>query len=95
VTVAGGDLPLLAVSARGPAATDVEDLAVELEAGGTPVVRLTDSPDADLPYPANLPEALCAIPASVRAHQLALAVALRRGLDPDKPPRLHKVTRTF
>lgn len=95
VTVASGDLPLLAVSARGPAAADVEQLAGELQAAGTPVLRLSDSPDADLPYPANLPEALCAIPAAVRAQQLALAVALRRGLDPDEPPRLHKVTETF
>jgi glutamine---fructose-6-phosphate transaminase (isomerizing) len=94
VTVAGGDLPLLAVSADGPAAADVEELAAELQAAGTPVLRLAGGPDADLPYPAGLPEALCAIPASVRAHQLALAVALRRGLDPDEPPGLRKVTPT-
>jgi glucosamine--fructose-6-phosphate aminotransferase (isomerizing) len=94
VTVASGALPLLAVSADGPAAADVEALAAELEGAGTPVLRLADRPDADLPYPGDLPEALCAIPASVRAHQLALAVALRRGLDPDEPPRLRKVTPT-
>ena len=94
VTVASGELPLLAVSADGPAAADVEELAAELESAGTPVLRLADRPDADLPYPGDLPEALCAIPASVRAHQLALAVALRRGLDPDEPPRLRKVTPT-
>jgi glucosamine--fructose-6-phosphate aminotransferase (isomerizing) len=94
VTVARGDLPLLAVSADGPAAADVEELAAELQGAGTPVLRLADRTNADLPYPAGLPEALCAIPASVRAHQLALAVALRRGLDPDEPPRLHKVTPT-
>jgi glucosamine--fructose-6-phosphate aminotransferase (isomerizing) len=94
VTVASGDLPLLAVTARGPAAGDVEELAAELESAGTPVLRLSDEARADLPYPPELPEALCAIPAAVRAHQLALAVALRRGLDPDEPPRLHKITET-
>ena len=94
VTVASDDLPLLAVSADGPAAADVEELATELGAAGTPVLRLADRPEADLPYPAGLPEPLCAIPASVRAHQLALAVALRRGVDPDDPPRLRKVTPT-
>jgi glucosamine--fructose-6-phosphate aminotransferase (isomerizing) len=94
VTVASGDLPLLAVSAGGPAAADVEELAAELQGSGTPVLRLADLPGADLPYPGGLPEALSAIPASVRAHQLALAVALRRGLDPDEPPRLRKVTPT-
>lgn len=95
VTVARGDLPLLAVSADGPAAAYVEELAVELERTGTSVLRLSDRPDVDLPYPGGLPEPLCAIPAAVRAQQLALALALRRGVDPDRPPRLAKLTATF
>jgi glutamine---fructose-6-phosphate transaminase (isomerizing) len=94
VTVAQGDLPLLAVSAAGPAAEDVEELTRELEGRGTPVLRLADRPDADLAYPGDLPEQLSALPAAVRAQQLALALARRRGLDPDSPPGLHKVTLT-
>jgi glutamine---fructose-6-phosphate transaminase (isomerizing) len=94
VTVAGADLPLLAVSAAGPAAADTEELAVSLEQAGTPVLRLADRPDVPLPYPAVLAEPLAAIPAVVRAQQLALALALRRGLDPDEPPGLRKVTPT-
>jgi glucosamine--fructose-6-phosphate aminotransferase (isomerizing) len=94
VTVARGDLPLLAVSASGPAAADVEELAVELERAGTPVLTLADRPDAELPYPGGLAEPLCALPATVRAQQLALALARRRELDPDEPPRLRKVTPT-
>jgi glutamine---fructose-6-phosphate transaminase (isomerizing) len=94
VTVARGDLPLLAVSASGPAAADVEELAAELEQAGTPVLRLADRPDAELPYPGGLAEPLCALPAAVRAQQLALAVARLRGLDPDQPPGLRKVTPT-
>lgn len=94
VTVARGDLPLLAVSASGPAAADVEELAAELERAGTPVLRLADRPDVELPYPGGLAEPLCAVPAAVRAQQLALAVARSRGLDPDEPPGLRKVTPT-
>jgi glucosamine--fructose-6-phosphate aminotransferase (isomerizing) len=94
VTVARGDLPLLAVSAAGPAAADVEELAAELERAGTPVLRLADRPGASLPYPRGLAEPLCALPAAVRAQQLALALALRRGLNPDAPPGLRKVTPT-
>ena len=94
VTVARGGLPLLAVSASGPAAADVEELATELEGAGTPVFRLADRPDAELPYPGGLAEPLCALPAAVRAQQLALAVARLRGLDPDEPPGLRKVTPT-
>jgi glutamine---fructose-6-phosphate transaminase (isomerizing) len=94
VTVARGDIPLLAVSAAGPAAADVEDLAGRLEGSGTKVLRLADRSDADLPYPSGLAEPLCAVPATIRAQQLALALALRRGLDPDEPPGLGKVTPT-
>ena len=94
VTVTRGDIPLLAVSASGPAAADVEELAAQLERDGTTVLRLCDRPGADLPYPAGLPEPLCALPATVRAQQLALTLALSRGLDPDQPPRLRKVTET-
>jgi glucosamine--fructose-6-phosphate aminotransferase (isomerizing) len=94
VTVAGGDLPLLAVSAAGPAAADVEELAAELERAGTPVLRLADRPGASLPYPGELAEPLRALPATVRAQQLALSLARQRGLDPDTPPGLRKVTPT-
>jgi glutamine---fructose-6-phosphate transaminase (isomerizing) len=94
VTVARGDIPLLAVSATGPAAADVEELAEQLESGGTRVLRLADSPAAELPYTGGLREPLCTLPATVRAQQLALALALRRGIDPDAPPGLGKVTET-
>ncbi len=94
VTVARGDIPVLAVSAAGPAAADVEELAARLEQAGTRVLRLTDTPGTSLPYPGGLPEPLCALPATIRAQQLALALALRRGIDPDEPPGLGKVTPT-
>jgi glutamine---fructose-6-phosphate transaminase (isomerizing) len=94
VTVAGAGLPVLAVSAAGPAAADVDELAGELSANGATVLRLADDPNADLPYAGDLPEPLRALPAAVRAQQLALAVARRRGLDPDSPPGLRKVTPT-
>ncbi|HEX3318210.1 MAG TPA: SIS domain-containing protein [Solirubrobacteraceae bacterium] len=94
VTVAGADLPVVACSAAGPAATDTEALARELAERGTTVVRLCERPEADLPFPAAPPEPLAAIPAAVRAQQLALAVALRRGRDPDRPAGLRKVTPT-
>jgi glucosamine--fructose-6-phosphate aminotransferase (isomerizing) len=94
VTVAGEGLPVLAVSAAGPGARDVEELAGELESGGAAVLRLADDDQADLPYPGTLAEPLRAVPAAVRAQQLALALARRRGIDPDEPPGLRKVTPT-
>jgi glutamine---fructose-6-phosphate transaminase (isomerizing) len=94
LTVAGPALPTLAVSATGPAAADVAELAEQLAGGGAPVLRMSDDPGASLPFPSGLPEPLAAIPATVRAQQLALALARRRGVDPDRPPGLAKVTRT-
>jgi glutamine---fructose-6-phosphate transaminase (isomerizing) len=95
VSAVRGAVPLLAVSAAGPAAGDVAQLADELErTGRAPVLRLADDPGADLPYGGGPSEALRAIPASVRAQQLALAVARGRGIDPDEPPGLRKVTPT-
>lgn len=95
MTVARGSVPLLAVSAAGPAQADVAELAASLADAGTPVLRLADEAGAELPYPGDgLPEALRALPAVVRAQQLAMALAARRGVDPDQPPGLSKVTPT-
>ncbi len=58
------------------------------------VLRIGDDPDASIPFPGGLAEALAVIPATVRAQQLALALARRRGVDPDHPPGLAKVTPT-
>ena len=84
----------LAVRAAGPAASDVDELGREAAARGAVVLRVADDEDADLAYPGDLAEPLRALPAAVRAQQLALAVARRRGRDPDSPPGLRKVTPT-
>ncbi len=55
VTVARSDLPTLAVSAAGPAAADVEELAARLERGGSTVLRLAD----DRPRPRCPTRATC------------------------------------
>jgi len=61
---------------------------------GAPVAVCGDAPDADLPLPQGLPEALAVFPATVRAQQLAAAMAAARGIDPDTPAGLTKVTPT-
>jgi glutamine---fructose-6-phosphate transaminase (isomerizing) len=94
IAVTSPELPVLAVSASGPAAADVAELAGRLRRAGSLVLELADRPDAALPLPAGLPEPLMAIPAAVRAQQLALALARRRGIDPDAPAGLEKVTPT-
>jgi len=80
------DVPVLAFEHAGPAARDVRELVAELETRGARVARLAVG-DA-------VPEALAVIPAVVRAQQLALELALARGLDPDAPAGLSKITAT-
>jgi glutamine---fructose-6-phosphate transaminase (isomerizing) len=94
-TVASTGLPLLAISAQGPAAADVADLATRTRELGGSVVRLSDDDEtAELPFPSGLAEPIAALPAIARAQQLALALGRRRGVDPDRPPGLAKVTPT-
>jgi glutamine---fructose-6-phosphate transaminase (isomerizing) len=87
-------LPVLALSSAGPAAPDVAELVAELRARGAVVSEIADRPDAELPIPAGLAEPFAAIAAVVRAQQVALALARRRGVDPDAPHGLSKVTMT-
>jgi glucosamine--fructose-6-phosphate aminotransferase (isomerizing) len=86
--------PLLALSTAGPAAEDVAELGRDLRERGAAVHEIADRPGVELPIPAGLAEPQAAIAAVVRAQQLALALARRRGLDPDAPRGIAKVTLT-
>ena len=86
IAVADSATPVLAFSGGGPAGADIDDLAAELRTRGAPVHRLR--------LPTDVPEALLAIPAVVRAQQVALFLARLRGIDPDAPHGLRKVTPT-
>jgi glucosamine--fructose-6-phosphate aminotransferase (isomerizing) len=92
--VVSAGFPVLAMSTSGPAAADLADLTAGLRARGAAVHEIADRADAELPIPAGLAEPLAAIVAVVRAQQVALALARHRGLDPDAPHGLSKVTLT-
>ena len=94
IAVVDREVPVLAFAVDGPAAADVYDLVDGLRPRGGPVLIASDQADADLSLPAGMPEALVPIPAVVRAQQLARALALERGIDPDAPFGLSKVTET-
>jgi len=83
IATAGPHRPVVVFGAPG--------LADELRHLGSPVVLVDDVIDADLTVP-RLSDPLAAVAAAVRAQQLALSLALRRGANPDRPPHLHKVT---
>jgi glutamine---fructose-6-phosphate transaminase (isomerizing) len=94
IAVVEKEFPVLVFVAPGPTRRDVEDLIATLRARGARTLIVGNMADADLPVPGNLPEALSAIPAAVQAQLVALWLARHRGLDPDRPAGLDKVTHT-
>lgn len=92
IAVVRRGLPVLTLSAGGPAAADVAEFADAARARGGHVLSI--APDGELPIPATLGDGLSSITAIVRAQQLARAVSLQRGIDPDAPFGLSKVTAT-
>jgi glucosamine--fructose-6-phosphate aminotransferase (isomerizing) len=94
IAVASTGIPVLALVHHGPARADVTDLVADLRRRGADLCVAGDGDGSELPWPASTPETLAPIPAVVRAQQLAYALALRRGVDPDAPAGLTKVTIT-
>jgi glutamine---fructose-6-phosphate transaminase (isomerizing) len=92
--------PVLLLEAGGPTLGDMRDLAGRLGGLGARLVAITDQaagPDgaeAVIRLRTGLPESLTPIPFTVAGQLLALRTALRRGLDPDRPRGLRKVTIT-
>lgn len=87
-------LPVLIVAGGERFATDDTALAERLTAAAVPYEICGQGPDADLPLPAGTSEVTAPILATIRGQQLALAASLLRGLDPDAPEGLSKVTAT-
>jgi glucosamine--fructose-6-phosphate aminotransferase (isomerizing) len=87
-------VPVISLRATGPAAADTERLEAELATRGANVLRVNDQTGADLPLPPGVPEQLAGIGAVVRGQHLARLVSLRRGIDPDQPLGLNKVTQS-
>jgi glutamine---fructose-6-phosphate transaminase (isomerizing) len=87
IATAFGGAPVLLVDAGGPAASDTSALGELLAARGAPAVTLPLTRT-------GLPETAQVIAAVVRGQQLARALALAKGSDPDAPAGLTKVTPT-
>ena len=78
--------PVLLVDGGGPADTDLAELRALLDS--------RHAQSASLPVPPGLPEAVHVIAATTRGQQLAYELARARGVDPDVPAHLSKVTAT-
>ena len=94
IALAGPKLPAIVVSPPGTATeADLAALAAELRRRGSPVLLIGPAGRGSLPVP-RLPELLSPIVAVVPGQLLAFHAARARGLDPDAPRGLSKVTET-
>lgn len=93
--------PILAVLARGPAYAAMVGATVRLrERHGASMLALTDDAELGrilgrhLPFPSGAPEWLVPLVSIVPGQLYAYHLALAKGLDPDRPRSLQKVTLT-
>jgi glutamine---fructose-6-phosphate transaminase (isomerizing) len=85
-------LPVLVVSGGDHFAADEAALTARLKSEGVPYAVCGTG--GDIPLPAGASDVTAPILATVRGQQLALASSLARGLNPDAPAGLSKVTAT-
>jgi glucosamine--fructose-6-phosphate aminotransferase (isomerizing) len=93
--------PVVLVMPKGETHDDMLELADELERRRAELLVISDSEQAlarahtPLPMADSVPEWLSPIPAIVPGQLLALHLAIAKGLDPDAPRGLQKVTKTL
>jgi glucosamine--fructose-6-phosphate aminotransferase (isomerizing) len=93
---------VLAIAARGRSLPSVHEAMAHARARGAEVVALGNAPEAldaaDVGYPvlpdADCPEWLAPVPIMVAGQIFVHALALLKGIDPDRPRGLRKVTVT-
>ncbi len=101
IAVVEPDFPVLLVGAGGSVSKDVDAIARRLLEGGCHVSGLFDGGSALPPacpsvrMDSGLPEALTPLTLIVLGQLLAYQVAVARGIDPDAPRALRKITRTW
>ncbi len=94
IAMAEKGLPVILVSPPGSRpAPEMEVLGKELARRGSPVLAIGPRRRGSLPVP-RVPELLAPLVSIVPGQLLAFHAARARGLDPDRPRGIHKVTET-
>jgi glutamine---fructose-6-phosphate transaminase (isomerizing) len=101
IAVVEPGFPVVLVDGRGQVSADMESIGRRLRGHSCRVVWLLDgisdhgAPDDTVSLDSGLPEELTPLTLAVLGQLLASRVALARGIDPDRPRALNKVTRTW
>lgn len=96
IALASPDFPALIFPPHGEAVAGLADVAAAFAARGAPVLAVGDAlPGQDgLPIASDLHPVIAPIAMAQSFYRMVDALARRRGLDPDHPPLLRKVTET-
>ncbi len=100
VAMVGSGFPVIMIAPRGAAFDDVCSLARDVRNLGAELLIISDDPGIvaqahlSMPLPDGLPEWLTPLTAVIPGQLFAMALAEAKGLDPDNPIGLHKVTET-
>jgi glucosamine--fructose-6-phosphate aminotransferase (isomerizing) len=101
IAVVEPGFPVVLVDGRGLVSADLEAIGRRLADRSCRVIRLIDGagdpgdPEATVSLDSGLPEELTPLTLAVVGQLLAHRLALARGIDPDRPRALNKVTRTW
>jgi glutamine---fructose-6-phosphate transaminase (isomerizing) len=100
IALVGSGFPVILVAPSGEVAGDLQNLVQELSKLQAELVVISDQQslleqaELALPLPSGLPEWLTPLVAVLPGQLFALSLAQARGLDPDQPVGLSKVTET-
>ncbi|MEO8745542.1 MAG: SIS domain-containing protein [Candidatus Dormiibacterota bacterium] len=101
IAVVEPGFPVVLVDGGGHVSGDIRAIGDRLDGMGCRVVRLIDGvasggdPETTVSVESGLPEELTPLTLAVMGQLLAHRVAVARGIDPDRPRTLNKVTRTW
>jgi glutamine---fructose-6-phosphate transaminase (isomerizing) len=101
IATIGHDSPVLLIMPGGAAYSDLWDLARDLQQREADLLVISDVPEAlalaqtPLPLATSIPEWLSPLATILPGQVFALRLTLAKGLDPDAPRGLNKVTRTL
>ena len=93
--------PVVAVAPKGKSIGDMREMIAQIQERDADLVLISNDDelckqvDSVIRLPADLPEWLAPIVATVPGQLLALELALAKGIDVDSPRGLHKVTYTL
>ena len=94
IAAVAGDTPVLALSSQEAASAIVDDIVRESNKAGQPAFAAGGA-EANLPWSGHAEAASDAIALLLPAYIAIERAARQKGLDPDKPPGLVKVTETY